>query len=79
MKSNEILATGRLIEAVMRYRGLSVSDFAAAIGEHKMNAYKILNGSRPVSNALAVKIGNVLNMSPMVILSSANLELLEMI
>ena len=69
------LTTGRLIEAVMRYRGLSIDEFAIAINEHKMNTYKILNGRRVITQALALKIGKVFGMSPVVIMESSNLEL----
>lgn len=69
------LTTGRMIEAVIRYRGLSIGEFADAINEHKMNVYKILNGRRPITQAMALRIGKALGMSPVVIMGSVSLEL----
>lgn len=73
-KDNNILTTGRLIRAVMEYRDISMEEFSTAIGEDKMNAYKILRGKRRVTESLAVKIGKCLNMSPLVIMNSSTLE-----
>lgn len=73
-RGNEMLTTGRLIEAVMKYRGLSYAELAEAIGEHPMNFCKVLNGRRNVSPVMAAKVAKVLRMSPLVIMQSSNIE-----
>lgn len=74
-QDTKYLTTGRLVEAVMRYRGLSHQEVADMIGEHLMNFYKLLNGKRPITQEMARKLGKALNMSPIVIMTSRNLEL----
>ena len=74
-KDTKYLTTGRLIEAVMRYRGLSHQEVADMVGWHPMNFYKLLNGRIPITQEMASKLGKALNMSPMVIMESRNLEL----
>lgn len=74
-KDTKYLTTGRLIEAVMRYRGLSPQEVADMVGWHPMNFYKLLNGRKPITQEMASKLGKTLNMSPMVIMESRNLEL----
>ena len=72
---SEILTTGRLIEAVMKYRGMSYAELADAVGEHPMNFCKVLNGRRIVTPEMAVKVANVLRMSPLVIMQSWSIEI----
>ena len=74
-RNTRYLTTGRLIEAVMRYRGMDVQELAELVGEHPMNFYKLLNGRRPITPEMASKLGKALNMSPMVIMESRNLEM----
>lgn len=74
-RNTRYLTTGRLVEAVMRYRGMDVQELAELVGEHPMNFYKLLNGRRPITPEMASKLGKALNMSPMVIMESRNLEL----
>ena len=69
------LTTGRLVEAIMRYRGMKPQDVADVVGWHPMNFYKLLNGKIPITQEMAGKLGKALNMSPMVIMESRNLEL----
>ena len=69
------LTTGRLIEAVMKYRGMDVEGLAEAIGYHQMNVYHLLNGSRNITPELAMKFGKALNMSPLVIMQSRSIEI----
>lgn len=75
IRKSDYLTTGRLIEAVMKYRGLEVQGVADMIGEHPMNFYKLLNGRRCITPEMASKLGRALNMSPIVIMTSRNLEL----
>jgi plasmid maintenance system antidote protein VapI len=81
MATKEIkpLTTGRLIEAVMKYRGMDVEELAKAIDYHPMNLYKLLNGSKNITDRMALKIGKALNMSPLVIMQSHSIEFLASI
>ena len=74
-RNTRYLTTGRLVEAVMRYRGMDVQELAELVGEHPMNFYKLLNGRRPITLEMASKLGKALNMSPIVIMESRNLEM----
>ena len=74
-QNTKYLTTGRLVESVMRYRGMDVQELAELVGEHPMNFYKLLNGRRPITPEMASKLGKALNMSPMVIMESRNLEM----
>ena len=76
-ESTEYLTTGRLIEAIMKYRGMDCKDLASVISEHQMNFYKILNGRRIITPQMAGKLGKALNMSPLIIMESMNLELFK--
>ena len=69
------LTTGRLIEAVMMYRGMNVNELAQAIWYHPMKLYKLLNGSRNITPELALKFAEVLNMNPLVIMQSRSIEI----
>ena len=69
-----MLTTGRLIEAVMKYRGMNYAELAEAVGEHPMNFCKVLNGRRIVTQEMAAKVAKVLRMHPMVIMQSSNIE-----
>jgi len=70
------LTTGRLIEAVMRYRGMDYKGLGAAIGWHPMNVCKLLNGRKDVTPAIAIRIADALRMSPPVIMQSISVEIL---
>ena len=59
----------------MRYRGMDVQELAELVDEHPMNFYKLLNGRRPITPEMASKLGKALNMSPIVIMESRNLEM----
>lgn len=74
-RNTRYLTTGRLVESVMRYRGMDVQELAELVGEHPMNFYKLLNGRRPITPEMASKLGKALNMSPIVIMESRNLEM----
>ena len=74
-RNTRYLTTGRLVESVMRYRGMDVQELAELVGEHPMNFYKLLNGRRPITPEMVSKLGKALNMSPMVIMESRNLEM----
>jgi len=74
-QETKYLTTGRLVEAVMRYRGMDVQELAELVDEHPMNFYKLLNGRRPITPEMASKLGKALNMSPIVIMESRNLEM----
>ncbi|MBQ3874515.1 MAG: hypothetical protein II728_03960 [Bacteroidaceae bacterium] len=76
-KTDEPLTTGRLIEAVMKYRGMNYVKLAEAVGEHPINFCKVLNGNRNVSPEMAIKVAKVLNMSPLVIMASRNIEIVN--
>ena len=68
-----------MIEAVMKYRGVTINELAESINEHVMNAYKLLNGRRMVSNEMAVKIGKALNMPPIIIMQTRDLEVMNLL
>lgn len=73
-RSNIKLTTGRLTEAIMFYRGMTYTELAERIGEHPMNFIKVLDGRRMLTNELAVKIGKILNVSPLVLIQSRIIE-----
>ena len=73
-RADKMLTTGRLIEAVMKYRGMSYAELADAVGEHPMNFCKVLNGRRNVTPEMAVKVAKALHMLPLVIMQSRNIE-----
>jgi plasmid maintenance system antidote protein VapI len=78
MKMNDKpLTTGRLIEAIMKYRGMNYAQMAEAVGEHPINFCKVLNGNRNVFPEMAIKVARVLNMSPLVIMTSRNIEIVN--
>ena len=77
IKRTEYLTTGRLVEAIMLYRGLNCQQLAQKIGEHPMNFYKILNGSRNITTEMSIKLSNALNMSPLIIMESRNIEIIK--
>lgn len=54
---------------------MDVQELAELVGEHPMNFYKLLNGRRPITPEMASKLGKALNMSPIVIMESRNLEM----
>lgn len=68
------MTTGRLVEAVMLFRGMSFEEFANAIGEHPMNVYKLLHGRRRITQEMAVKMAKALNMNPLLILQGCSIE-----
>ena len=76
-KADEPLTTGRLIEAVMKFRGMNYAQLAESVGEHPINFCKVLNGNRNVSPEMAIKVAKVLNMSPLVIMASRNIEIVN--
>lgn len=69
------LKTGRLVEAIMKYRGMNVDDLAKAMSWHPMNVYKLLNGKKRITDELAIKIAKILDCSPLVIMVSRNIEM----
>ena len=77
MKPTKFLTTGRLIEAVMKYRGMRINELGPAVGEHPANLYKMFRGDRPITPALAIKFAKALNMPPLVIIHSAMMEFCE--
>lgn len=62
--------TGRIVDAVRIYKCMTVQQLAELLEEHPVNVYKILNGRRTFTDALAVKIGNVLGIPPMILMCS---------
>ena len=74
-RDSTMLTTGRLIDAVMKYRGMSYAELAQAVGEHPMNFCKIINGRRNVTPEMAIKVAKVLQMSPLVIMQSRSIEI----
>lgn len=71
----ETLKTGRLVEAIMKYRGLKVKDLADVIGWHPMNVYKLLNGRLDISDDIAIRIAEVLKCSSLLIMLSRSIDL----
>lgn len=68
------LTVGRLIQAIVEYRGMTICEFGNSIGEHPMNVYKIFNGGRKITNDLAAKMGKALNVNPVIIVHAAALD-----
>ena len=42
-----------------------------------MNFYKILNGRRNITAEMSIKLSNALNMSPLIIMESRNIEIIK--
>ncbi len=73
---NEVmLSSGRLVEAIMRYRGYSVNELADAIHEHPMNVYKLLNGRRVITPTMCKKLSSVLRFNPTILMASLGCEM----
>lgn len=69
------LKTGRLVEAIMKYRGMKVDDLAKAMSWRPMNVYKLLNGKKRITDELAIKIAKILDCNPLIIMVSINIEM----
>ena len=74
-RREETLSSGRLVEAIMKYRGYSVTELAEAIGEHPMNVYKLLNGRRVITPSMCMKLSTVLGFLPAVLMTSIGCEM----
>ena len=64
------LTPGRLVEAIMLYRGLRYTDLAEKVGEPPSNFIKVIDGRRVLTDELAVKIGKALNVPALVLVQS---------
>ncbi len=73
------MTAGRLVEAIIKYRGLKIEEVADMVHWHLMNFYKLLNGSKPITEAMAIRLAEVLNVNPAIILHAAMLESLGML
>ena len=78
MNKKDKLSTGRLIEAIMKYRGYNVHELAEAINEHPMNVYKLLNGRRTITPKMCMKLSNALNLEPAILMTSLGCEMRSM-
>lgn len=78
MNKKDILSSGRLVEAIMRYRGYGVKELAEAINEHPMNVYKLLNGRRTITPNMCMKLSNALNFEPAILMASLGCEMRSM-
>lgn len=68
------MKTGKLIEAIMQYQHVSIEDLANHIGYAHSNVSAIIAGRRNITCSLAIKIGEILNVNPIVLMTNRNVE-----
>lgn len=68
------MKTGKLIEAIMQYKHIGIEEFADRIGVARPNASNLIIGKRNITTSLAIKIGEVLDIGPVVLMTNRTLE-----
>ena len=71
------MKTGKLIEAVMQYNHIGVEELAKKIKIAQPNMTALIIGKRKITPQLAKKIGNALNIDPIVIMTNRMMEELK--
>jgi len=64
------MKTGKLIEAIMQYRHIGIEELAQKIDMSQPNLSNLIIGNRKITVSLAKKIGEVLDIDPMVIMQN---------
>lgn len=64
------MKTGKLIEAIMQYRHIGLEELAQKIDVASSNLSNLIIGNRKITVKLAKKIGEVLDIDPMVIMQN---------
>jgi plasmid maintenance system antidote protein VapI len=68
------MKTGKLIEAIMQYKHIGIEEFADKLGIAGSNLSILIVGKRNITTSLAIKIGEVLDIEPMVLMTNRTLE-----
>ena len=68
------MKTGKLIEAIMQYKHIGIEELADRIGMARPNMFNLIIGKRNITTSLAIKIGEVLDIDPMVLMANRTLE-----
>ena len=71
------MKTGKLIESIMQYRHIGVEELAQKIDMSPSNLSNLIIGSRNITVSLAKKIGDVLDIDPLVIMTNRMTEELK--
>lgn len=68
------MKTGKLIEAIMQYKHIGIEEFADRIGMAQSNLSNLIVGRRSITTSLAIKIGDVLDIDPIVLMTNRTCE-----
>ena len=71
------MQTGKLIEALMYYRHVSLEEMANATGIAQNNISTLVSGRRNITPSLAKKMCKVLDIDPLVIMTNRMCEELQ--
>lgn len=71
------MKTGKLIEAIMHYKYVGIQELANKIGIEEPNMATLITGRRNITPSLAEKIGDVLDIEPIVIMTNRMMEELK--
>jgi len=71
------MKTGKLIEAIMQYRHIGIEELAQKIDMAQPNLSNLIVGNRKITVSLAKKIGDVLDIEPIVIMTNRMMEELK--
>lgn len=72
-----IMKTGKLIEALMHYRHVSLEDMANETNIAQSNIATLLTGKRNITPSLAEKMCKVLDIDPIVVMTNRMVEELK--
>ena len=64
------MKTGKLIEAIMQYKHIGIEELAQKIDMAQPNLSNLIIGNRKITVQLAKKIGEILDVDPMVIMQN---------
>lgn len=71
------MKTGYLIEAIMHYKHIGIVEMANKIGIAEPSMSTLIAGRRNITPTLAKKIGDVLDIDPLVIMTNRMCEELQ--
>jgi plasmid maintenance system antidote protein VapI len=71
------MKTGKLIEALMHYRHVSLEDMANETNIAQSNIATLLTGKRNITPSLAEKMCKVLDIDPIVVMTNRMVEELK--